>query len=106
MKTFKMFVEEMSHVLYHHSPRANRESIQRHGLLSTAGETYKNGGYAAVYLAKKAHSPTEDMDTWEVNTHGLHLTPDETTEPDDPHDKWFEHSKDIPPHRLKLVTGK
>ena len=99
--------------LYHASSSENRDGIRKHGLLQsksdaaiTAAEMGEAGLGSGVYFASKKPQQRSGIDVWELDTKGLPLERDETTEPEDKTDNWWVHHEgDIPPARLKLVSS-
>jgi len=88
-------------VLFHHSPKSNRSSIKRHGLMQRYCRTGDGQSLPVIYLTTK---PDTHGDVWAVDVTGLHLEPDyDAHDPDEYGEWWAYYDGDIPPSRLKLV---
>ena len=104
-------------VMYHNSPPENRESILREGLRHSyseaAGAAEDAGDDPAMgrgIFLDTVPSRSGNIDTWRVDVSGLELERDDTTDisgtPEyDGHEWWVTYGDDIPPSRLKLMTG-
>lgn len=101
-------------ILYHASNAADRESIMRDGLLrsrSEAHQTAMDGGFSedegpfgGIFFSSKIEQRKHGIDTWQVDVRGLHIQPDDTTDPEDPDDTWWvTYDEDVSPERLKLM---
>ncbi len=106
-------------VLYHVSDRSNRESIFQNGLLRLHSETAELAKsmdepewekYGGIFFSDTYRKPdnTEAYDIWEVDTLGLPLARDETTEHDHLGEKWYVdwESDRIDPDRLNLLSDR
>ena len=103
---FKLWLENQEPtVLYHNSRKENRQSILQNGLKTEYDQTMElgqEGVSGSIYLSNKP-TPSRNSDTWEVNTQGLEVEEDWTTQPEDEDEMWYVTYQDIPPNRLKLL---
>ena len=104
-KTAAAVTTDHPDVMYHGTDSANRESIQTKGLLLAKSEAAQLGGDGAIFLSenKYSHHPESGIDEWAVDIRGLELFADDTTDPEDETDTWWQCFENIPPQRLKLV---
>ena len=87
--------------LYHHAPKSERASIQRHGLLRS-----KSPAHGIFFASKATDQVRWGIDTWKVDVRGLQLERDTTTDPEDAADTWWvTYDEDISPDRLTLIRG-
>lgn len=105
-------------VLYHYTSRNNRDSIFQNGLLRSHSETAelaKEQGEpnwemaGGIFLSDAYRNPKNPaIDIWEVDTLGLPLVRDDTTDHDHLGEKWYVdwESDCIPPERLNLLSDR
>lgn len=105
--------------LYHGTPRSNRESILKHGLLRSKSDAYLTakemgepdetnlGG--GIYFDSVPETPSPTMDVWRVDVRGLNIESDDESQfagnPEYEGHTWHAFYGDaIPPKRLTLLT--
>jgi hypothetical protein len=100
-------------ILYHGAPRAERASVMAHGLLRSKSETARLAkgmgepdwqDCGGIFFSEKPETPGPYVDVWEVNTAGLTLERDETTEHEHLGERWWVtyDVAAIEPSRLRL----
>jgi hypothetical protein len=104
--------------LYHGAPRSARDSILKNGLLRSHSETaqlakeYGEHGwenYGGIFFAENPETTANpQVDVWAVNTDGLTLERDETTDHEHLGERWWVTYSDpvVEPWRLRLVQPK
>lgn len=102
--------------LYHNTQSSNRDSIRENGLLLihsetaeealAAGDSVEQAAMAGgVFFSSKILPERDGFDTWVLDTDGLTLEPDETTDCPDPEDSWWVIWDDVPASRLVLLEA-
>ncbi len=115
MKILEILTQGQPSVLYHVAPTSERQSVMQHGLLRSKsyahalaadmGIATSDDPIGGIFFASKPIHQ-RNFDLWEVDVRGLHLEPDDTTDPEDPEDSWWvTYEDDIPPIRLRLIDA-
>lgn len=86
------------HILYHASPRINRESIAERGLSIGADNT----GFGAIFLTDTAPPCSPLLDVYAVDIRGLDIELDTTTDAPDG-ECWYAVYEDIPIAAMKQL---
>ncbi|MFK4135927.1 hypothetical protein ACI2KR_27135 [Pseudomonas luteola] len=84
--------------LYHDSNTNNRSSIMHLGLSCLFDKT----GYGGIFLASERPEASACFDIWEVETVGLAIEPDFSTEASA--GEWYMCFENIDPSRLRLES--
>lgn len=107
MKKFSKWLEsKIPSILYHNSPKQNRSSILKNGLLAKYDQTVElnqPGVIGGIYLSNKP-TPSNNADTYEVDVSNLSIEDDWTTVPEDETEHWYVVYSDIQPNRIKLIN--
>lgn len=93
----------MSMKLYHGTSKQNRQSILERGLMRFPIDDH-DPHLGGIFFHTVAGLPSEYLDIWEVETAGIELERDTTTEHDESDPWWVCWDVDITPDRLILRT--